>query len=228
MREFWTFFASAALVFVGVLYGYKFLRLRNYLLGYEWWILAVSSSSGVLFAFWQVQAAGTLWHFLDLFSKLFGIPLIAGLGLLRVTHDYEPAPAVDAAVFAGSIIGSVYLFLHPELGRATEMAVLVANGGYGVVLSILTYQLFRYGLRFQGFLLMCTMALNIYVSLFEDFLVLASGDHMPVHLSKFVTASLTWSVSFWLTYVFYVSLARAKGMTLARPGRNVGAARATA
>lgn len=217
MREFWMLFASAALVFVGVVFGRKFIKLRNYLLGYEWYILAISSTSGAVFAFGHVQAAGALWHYLDLFSKLLGIPLIAGLGLLKVTHGYEPSKRVDVAAFVGSIVATGVLVAHPEWADATLVAVWVASAGYTVILLMLTWQCFKYKLKREGWLLVTVIAVNLYVAGFEDFLVLAPSDHMPVKLSEFVMAYLTWSVSFALTYLFYVSLARAKGMPLPGP-----------
>lgn len=228
MREFWTLFASAALVFVGVYYGRKFIKVRNYLLGYEWYILALSSTSGAVFAFGHVQAAGTLWHYLDLFSKFLGIPLIAGLGLLKVTHGYEPSKLVDVAVFLGSIVVTVVLFNHPEWAEPTLWAIWAASAVYTVILLMLTYQCFKHGLKREGWLLVIVIAVNLYVAGFEDFLALAPGDHMPVHLFGFVTAYLTWSVSFGLTYLFYVSLARAKGLPLPEPDRRDALARGSA
>ena len=218
MREFWTLFASAALAFVGVFYGRKFVKMRNYLLGYEWYILALSSTSGAVFAFGHVQAAGTLWHYLDLFSKLLGIPLIAGIGLLKVTHGYQPSKQTDIALFLGSIFVTWALFVHPEWAEPTLWAVWAASAFYTVVLLMLTYQCFKCGLKREGWLLVFVIAVNLYVAGFEDFLVLSPGDHMPVKLFEFVMAYLTWAVSFALTYHFYVALARAKGIAVKSVG----------
>lgn len=214
MREFWTLFASAALVFVGVYFGRKFIQLRNYLLGYEWYILALSSTSGAVYAFWNVQAAGTLWHYLDLFSRLLGIPLIAGLGLLKVTHGYEPSKLTDLVVFIGSIVVTVVLFNHPEWAQPVLWAIWATSAVYTVILLTLTYQCFRHRLLREGWLLVTVIALNLYVAGFEDFLALSPDDHMPVYIFEFVTAYLTWSITFGLTYLFYVSLARAKGLRM--------------
>jgi hypothetical protein len=111
MEEFLTlcFLAADLLLMVtGYIYGWKFLKKRNYLLGFECWIVAVSATnllfSALLFSVPDFEGISqTLYGnalYLDAFSRAAGIPLIGVAGLMAVTHAYHPSKSADMLWFA--------------------------------------------------------------------------------------------------------------------------------
>lgn len=47
-RDMMIYTAVSSLVWVGFYYGYRFLKLKNDMLGYEWFFLAVSATNVIL------------------------------------------------------------------------------------------------------------------------------------------------------------------------------------
>jgi hypothetical protein len=221
MRELAVLLSAGSVVLVGAYCGYRFQLLRNYLLGYEWYILAISSACGIAFSIGHMPVAGSFLHFFDLFSRLFGIPLIAGVGLLRVTHDYEPPKVWNFVLFAGSVAISVGLFNHPRFAEFAEPIVVaetIAYVAFTLLLLVLTYQCFKFGLTMHGFVMLGAIAFGVYTGAFGDFLELAPDDNLPTRMSEFVLAHLSWSVAFGEIYLVYVALAKAKGLSLTDAG----------
>lgn len=96
----------------GIIYGTKFLKKGNYLLGAEWWILAISSTNFLIYEL-------THWHFnylgvilLDTFSRAFGIPIVATIGLMVLTHRYRPSIMADIAYFVIPLAGTILILIQ--------------------------------------------------------------------------------------------------------------------
>lgn len=82
--------SSATLAATTGVYGFKFVRKRNFLIGLEWWIVTISASNAVIFFATESPVSYFISHFLDAFSRGFGMPVIAVAGLMAVTHGYRP------------------------------------------------------------------------------------------------------------------------------------------
>lgn len=222
VREIAVLSVSAALIAMGAVCGYRLLQFKNHLLGCEWFILAISSACGALFIVGHVPLAGSLVHFFDLFSRLFGVPLIAGIGLLRVTHDYETSKRVEYLVCAGSLLISALLFGHSKFADFSE-AILAAETmayvAFSLLMVLLTYQCFQYRLMGHGLAMVGAIAFNVWVATFGDILELAPHDHMPGRVDEFVLTHLSWTFAFGELYLVYVALADAKGIALTYPFR---------
>jgi hypothetical protein len=222
MREFWMLFFSSALMLVCGWCSRGFLRLRNLLLGLEWTALAVSTGIVTVYAFTQFQAGVALWHFFDVFSRLLGIPLISGLGLLKVTHGWEPSRTVDVALFAGSVVVGAWLASHPEWNAQIEWMIAGATVVFFAVLLMLIQQCFKHGVAAHGIALLAVTAANTWLALAEaDYLTLSPIDHMPQNPREFYLVYVVWTISFGETYLAYVALGRAKGILLPARARVV-------
>src|SRR5690349_18826078 len=101
--------ADVVMVLAGAVYGWKLLKKKNYLLGIEWFVVAVS---GTNFFFYSLSGSPVLYnisYFFDAFSRAFGFPVIAIAGLMAVSHHYRPSTLADIAFFAASSVGAAIL-----------------------------------------------------------------------------------------------------------------------
>lgn len=136
--------ADLSMIVAGFTYGIKFIRnYRNYLLGFEWIVVA---SSGVNFLIWALLGGPEsspmfdLAIFLDAFSRSVGITLILTLGLMKVTHRFTPSVAVDVGVFALAIAAGLllaYLGGHPSAADGPP-PINVPIATFYVVVNVLT------------------------------------------------------------------------------------------
>ncbi|HCF0446458.1 TPA: hypothetical protein NH694_004693, partial [Pseudomonas aeruginosa] len=99
------------LVISGLFYGAAFIRRKNYLLGLEFLIVGISASNFTTFIATGWQANYNIAIFLDAFSRGVGVPVIATLGLMAVTHDYKPSPAKDILIFVAGFAATGVYFL---------------------------------------------------------------------------------------------------------------------
>ncbi|MEX6867297.1 hypothetical protein AB2D15_34770, partial [Pseudomonas aeruginosa] len=87
------------------------IRRKNYLLGLEFLIVGISASNFTTFIATGWQANYNIAIFLDAFSRGVGVPVIATLGLMAVTHDYKPSPAKDILIFVAGFAATGVYFL---------------------------------------------------------------------------------------------------------------------
>jgi hypothetical protein len=97
------------LIVSGLCYGAAFIRRKNYLLGVEFLIVGVSATNFATFMATGWMANYNIAMFLDAFSRGVGIPIIAALGLMAVTHNYKPSVTSDVILFlAGFAAAAIY------------------------------------------------------------------------------------------------------------------------
>src|SRR5947208_2351159 len=96
--------ADALLLLSSFVYGVKFLKKANYLLGLEWLVITVSTANLMLYLFTEKASLYNISFFLDQFSRAIGIPVITIAGLLAVTHRYKPSVVADVLMFAVGIV----------------------------------------------------------------------------------------------------------------------------
>lgn len=213
MREFWLISSSLlmALVCGGCAWG--FWRLKNLLLAGEWTVLTVSTLTVLVAAFGQWPPAFAVWHFFDVFSRLLGFPLIVGIGLLKVLRGWEPGKTADALLFGGCVALGAWLSVHRAWDAGIEWAAAAAFVVFLGVLIWFARQCFAHGLRAHGSAVLAIIASNIALGVLQlDYLSLAPGDHMPLHLDEFLVTYVVWTIGFGETYFAYAALARAKGL----------------
>ncbi|MUL79193.1 transporter [Mycolicibacterium sp. CBMA 226] len=119
--------AAVWLAAVGYYVGWKFIRdYGNYLLGLECLVVGVSASNflvGSLLGATEGGIAFDVSFFLDAFSRSVGFTLILVMGLMAVTHRYQPTVAVEVGVFGLAVVAATFLKkFHDEtlhIGPAT-------------------------------------------------------------------------------------------------------------
>jgi hypothetical protein len=105
--------AAVWLAAVGYYVGWKFIRdYGNYLLGLESLVVGVSATNflvGSLLGATEGGIAFDVSFFLDAFSRSVGFTLILVMGLMAVTHRYQPTIGVEVGVFGLAVAAAIFL-----------------------------------------------------------------------------------------------------------------------
>ncbi|HCF5750998.1 TPA: hypothetical protein NIH39_002090, partial [Pseudomonas aeruginosa] len=133
------------LVISGLFYGAAFIRRKNYLLGLEFLIVGISASNFTTFIATGWQANYNIAIFLDAFSRGVGVPVIATLGLMAVTHDYKPSPAKDILIFVAGFAATGVYFLSGIIEGFLPYFYVFMWSAYTLYLCYFTLQLARAG-----------------------------------------------------------------------------------
>lgn len=200
--------ADAWLIFVGFVFGVKFIRrFHNYFLGIESLVVGTSATNFLLWSLFSGDPKNpmyTIAYFLDAFSRSFGFTLVLILGLMMVTHRYKPALWHEIGAFALAAIAGGYL------------VTLHHNGAYGVVPAtfflvmnvIASFFLFYFASRIwrtgaRGWAVATTLitVVAMVIALSYDFFPWSFDD---AYRTYFYTAALaTWGTQGFIYYFGY-------------------------
>lgn len=193
-----------ALVVSGFLYGYKFLRRGNILLGFEWIILAYSASNMFLYFNGWNESAGVISLTCDAFSRSVGIPVIGVLGFLKLTHKYEPTLITDIILFAGGFLLAVVLLDSRSLEPYLPVAYMIGSVAWWAYQFYFSTLLWKRGLK--GF-----AVVNVFLVFWMAFVAALEGaiaipnDETNLVLNFFFIAHWTWAIGFAFLYYAYVA-----------------------
>jgi len=195
-----------SLAVAGWVYGLKFLKLGNHILGYEYIIVG---SSGLNFLFYNAtlyQPSYDLMIYLDAFSRAFGFPILGTLGLMAVTHQIRMSKRIKLVLFVVTLgLTSVMLssdFMLPIL----PYFYLVVIYPFCLYLFYVAKRLFDIGrVGLAIFVLKSTFASLLIASIYDFYTI--PGEETNVVFNFFFLALITWSASFVAMYYAYVALA---------------------
>ncbi|MNF39401.1 hypothetical protein D3C84_203700 [compost metagenome] len=200
-----------ALALSGWIYGAKFIRRKkNYLLGLELWVVGFSASNFVAFIATGSEFNYGISLFLDSFSRSFGMPIIATLGLMAVTHNYKPSILKDLMLFAAAFAGTFFVYLSDSFDEPRPYFYVVMWSGYTIYLSYFIVRLMRAGEGMHALATAVGAAAALAVAIVYDFFPIP-GDE--THLIFMTWAFITWSYSAIQLYYAYGALERAKGVS---------------
>lgn len=196
-----------ALALSGWVYGWKFLRLNNYLLGLEWWVIAFSASNFVAAMVTESDVCFAITMFLDAFSRGLGVPIIATLGFMAVTHSFKPKVATEVALFAAAFAGTAVLYLGEFFDQARPYFYLIMYAGYAVYIAYFISRLVKVGEMLQALGATFGLLAGGAVAIVYDFFPIPGDD---THMIFMTWAFVTWTYSTVQMYYAYVALLRAK------------------
>jgi hypothetical protein len=197
--------ADLAMVIAGFYYGYKLLRgFRNFLLGLEWVIMAVSGVNVLYLGAISLDPESfsySLMVFFDAFSRSFGMTVIIVVGMMAVTHRYRPSWWVEAlAILAGIAVG---------LNRALDPRPVESNWAIFYLVMNLVAALFmfafmvpklwRAGDRRNATWVAIGTGLGAFVAIIYDFVTLPGED---------ADHSLFYIISLWIWALMIVTFSR--------------------
>lgn len=200
--------ADAAMVAAGAIYGVKFLRKRNYLLGLEWLIVALSGTNFFFYALSGSHALYNISYFFDAFSRAFGFPLIAVAGLMAVTHRYKPSTLADITFFGASVAGTVVLVAADFVVPAKPWFYLAMWTGYSICLAYFAWRLLIVGEKTHAIGMFLVMLSAQAIATIYDFFHIPGDDDQ--HTLFYILALSTWAFSLFETYHAYCALERAR------------------
>ena len=199
--------ASIMLSLVMCIYGTKFLRRRNYLLGIEWWVVGISGANFALYWITTSETSYALMLYLDAFSRLFGIPVIGILGLMAVSHHYKPSTSVDVWVFIVSMIATAILLYAKIFASSLPYIYLVMWYGFAAYLCYFATRLFSGGATVVAIHLSLAIVAATILHTAYDFYTIP-GDATNILLNFWFIALVVWSYLFAVIYYAYDALAR--------------------
>jgi hypothetical protein len=210
MKELLLMLADIWMIFAGFFYGWKLIRrYGNYLLGLEWFIIAVSGSN---FLVWSALGGDegspmySIAYFLDAFSRSVGVSLILIMGLMRVTHRYKPTLAVDIGVFALGVVAGLYLrqFHGHGLHVVPATFYVVVNAISTVFLAYLSWRLWKIRARGLAIGAALTTAAASAIAVTYDFFPIPGDDEYGTIF--YIFALTTWGTQAFVYFLSYRAL----------------------
>lgn len=199
--------SALALALAGVIYGIKFIRKGNYLLGVEWLILATSSTNVMIYFMNSGEIHLLIGHFFDAFSRAFGLPIVAVAGLMTLTHGYRPSKLADALYFAGSFAATFVMLTWTAFAPILPYFYVVMWFAYTAYLIYFMARLVAVNEKGHALALAIPTALSLVIALIYDFWKIP-GEETNVFLNFFTLALLIWAYATVQLYYAYCALER--------------------
>ncbi|WP_207888114.1 hypothetical protein [Pseudomonas sp. 30_B] len=210
--------ACFLLVLSGFVFGYKFLKKRNYLLGVECLVIAFSASNALIFFLTNSGIAYEISHFLDAFSRGFGVPIISIIGLMAVTHGYKPSKSKDFLMFVVTFAATFVLILADFMVKPLPYFYIAMWSLFSIYLVYFASRLVVVGAYLQALGVIIAMLAGQAIASIYDFYKIP-GDETNVVLNFYVLALSTWAFMLSQFYYGYGALERLKGSSVMLPAR---------
>lgn len=211
IKEALALLSSVFLIVCGVVYGLKYVRVRkNYLLGFEWLIVAISASNLLFFLLTGFAPSYSISFFLDAFSRAFGVPIVAVLGLMAVTHHYKPSVAKDILIFAVTFAATFVLVLADFVQGPLPYFYLLMWCGYTVFLVYFSWRLLRADEHLHALFNTLAAAAALGIAIVYDFFPIPGDDDKMVFM---IYALTVWGCQIVQQYYAYGALERAGART---------------
>jgi hypothetical protein len=202
-------FSFVVLALTGLVYGVKFLRKRNYLLGVEWLVIGLSSTNFTFFFLTGLQASYNISFFLDAFSRGSGIPVIATAGLMVLTHGYKPSLLADVLFFVGALAFTCVLVGVDAVAQPLPYFYVVMWAGYSIYLAYFARRLLKAGEPLQALNVSISLVAAMAIAAIYDFYKIP-GDDTNLVFNFYFLAGMTWAYQLFSLYHAYDALERAQ------------------
>lgn len=204
------FVTCVVLALAGWIYGAKFMKKNNYLLGLEWWIVAFSATNFALAMVTESEINYAITLFLDSFSRSFGMPIIATLGMMALTHNYRPSAAKEVMLFAAAFAGTFVVYLADFFNEVRPYFYVIMWVAYSIYLSYFIMRLARVGESLHAAATALGAVVSLAVAITYDFFPIPGDD---THMIFMTWAFVTWSYGAIQLYYAYGALERAKDVS---------------
>ncbi|WCD78243.1 hypothetical protein PI990_19805 [Pseudomonas sp. TUM22785] len=195
------------LVICGLYYGVAFIRRDNYLIGWEFLIVGISATNFTVFIVTGWLANYNVAMFLDAFSRGVGIPIIATLGLMAVTHNYKPSLVSDILLFLAGFAAAAIYFTSSSFKAYLPYFYVAMWLAYTLYLAYFVWRLARAKEPLHALATTVSGVAGLTIALRYDFFPLPGDDTKIVFMT---CAFLTWSYSIAQSYYAYGALQRSR------------------
>jgi len=199
-----------SLAISGWVFGLKFLKLGNHILGYEYLIVG---SSGLNFLFYNAtryQLSYDLMIYLDAFSRAFGFPVLGTLGLIAVTHQFRVSTRTKVTLFVTTLGLTAVMLWSDFITPILPYFYLIVIYPFFLYLLYVVKKLFDIGRAGVGFFLLISTFASLIIATIYDFYTIP-GEEINVVFNFFFLALVTWSASFVAMYYAYLALDEVRG-----------------
>lgn len=202
--------ACTVLALSGWIYGAKFIKKNNYLLGLEWWVVAFSATNFVAYMItgWSVNYSITM--FLDSFSRSFGMPIITTLGLMALTHNYKPSAFKEVMLFTVAFASTFVVFHANFFNEIRPYFYVVMWTIFAIYLFYFIIRLARVGENIHAIATTITAMASLAVAIIYDFFPIPGDD---THMIFMTLAFITWSYTAIQLYYAYIALAHSQNFS---------------
>ncbi len=197
------------LIICGLYYGAAFIGRRNYLLGGEFLIVGISATNFAIFIVTGWLANYNVAIFLDAFSRGVGIPVIATLGLMAVTHDYKPSPLNDIVLFLAGFALAANYFMSSSFKLFLPYFYIVMWLAYTAYLAYFIWRLVRARELLHALATTLGGVAGLTIAFRYDFFPIPGDDSKMVFMTF---AFLTWSYSIVQSFYAYGALQRSRSV----------------
>ncbi|GAA5562093.1 MULTISPECIES: hypothetical protein [Acinetobacter] len=199
--------ACIVLALSGWIYGAKFIKKNNFLLGLEWWIIAFSATNFVSYMLtgWEVSYSITM--FLDSFSRSFGMPIIAVLGLMALTHNLKPSTLNEVILFAVAFAGTFVVFTADFFNELRPYFYVIMWSIFTIYLCYFIFRLAQAGEKLHAFATTITAVFGLAVAIVYDFFPIPGDDTFMIFMTW---AFITWTYAGIQLYYAYAALERSQ------------------
>lgn len=198
---------AIALAATGFFYGVKFCQKRNYLIGVEWFALAISSTNFMIYELTHSHITYLGVVFLDTFSRAFGLPIVTVAGLMVLTHRFRPTIRTDVLLFVGTAIATL-IVLMDKFAPALAYFLLTAWTMFTACLFYFAYRLWVSGEKAHAFGMALAAILNQIIAYMYDFYKIP-GDESNIIFNFYTLALFNWAYLTVQVYYSYCAFERA-------------------
>lgn len=207
MRAYSICFSCALLIVTSGVFGWKLVKKGNYLLGLEWWAVTFSASNFLIYLLTSSSLNYEVAHFMDAFSRGFGVPIIAVAGLMVVTHGYKPTVAHDVVLFGMAILGTFVLVSADFMTEILPYFYVVMWALLSLYLLFFIKRLMKEGKTVHAMTVTVALVASLGIACIYDFYTIPGGDHNIV-FNFFFLALTTWSYMIGALSYAYFALER--------------------
>lgn len=146
--------------------------------------------------------------FLDAFPRAFGVTILMVLGMMAVTHKYNPPVSTDVWLFAITLVATAIMLRLDIMQPILPYFFLTAWYLTSVYLIYVTRILFSAGETVVAVHLTFMIIITCVLHTAYDFFPIP-GDESNLFFNFYFIAMLVWAYSFSVIYYAYVALQRA-------------------
>ncbi|TDL99572.1 MAG: hypothetical protein C4K58_06690 [Flavobacteriaceae bacterium] len=202
-------FLQIIIATVGWLCGYSFLKHNNRLIGIEYFLIGLSATCGTLFLTFGLHSAESIWIFLDVFSRTFGVTIFVAIGIFELTHNLKLSALKQTLLFALGFALSFWINKNPLF---TDILPIMSLG-FGLILlyavGVIAKQSFDWGLKKNGYLSVLTMIFLILIGLVLPFFAKNMSE-----IRHHQVDNVCQVVIFVLIYIIFINLYKTKNNAL--------------
>lgn len=209
LRSFVLVLSAVLLALSSFVFGWKFVKKRNYLLGIEMWVVGVSSSNAVVFFATESPVSYAISHFFDAFSRGLGMPVIAVLGMMTITHGFKPSIRFDVAAFVVSFAVTFFVLEAHFFEGILPYFLLVMSVPLSLYLAYVIKRLLGIGAVLQAVAVLLALVSCQAIAAIYDFYKIP-GEETNVVFNFYTLALCTWAYLMPALHYAYLALERAQ------------------